>query len=95
MRRKAANPSKAQASRETAEPPSGTLAAFAEKLKNVCGPVCVPPAFWDVKAHVASVESNPLPLMMPVPVILKKVDVRVTTVELRRLNVNPPTQYGG
>ena len=28
---------------------------------------------------------------MPVPVILRKVDVCVTTVELRRLNVNPPT----
>jgi hypothetical protein len=29
--------------------------------------------------------------MMPVPVILRKVNVCVTTVELRRLNVNPPT----
>jgi len=74
-------------SRETAEPPSGTLAAFAEKLKNVC----LPKAFWDVKAHAPSVGSNPLPLRMPVPVILRKVDVCVTTVELRRLNVNPPT----
>jgi hypothetical protein len=42
-------------SRATAEPPSGTVAAFAEKLKKIW----LPPAFWDVKAHAPSVGSIP------------------------------------
>src|SRR3954447_24349605 len=75
--------------RATAEPPSGTpcVAEFAEKLKKSW----LPPAFWTVKAHVAAVDVKPLPLMKPVPVMLRKVAVCATTVELRRSNVNPPT----
>ena len=59
-------------SRATAEPPSGTpVAEFAEKLKKSW----LPPAFWTVKAHVATVSSNPSALMMPVPVMFRNVAV--------------------
>ena len=80
---------RAAPSNMTAEPPSGTpcVAEFAEKLKKSW----LPPAFWTVKAHVAAVDVKPLPLMKPVPVMLRKVAVCATTVELRRSNVNPPT----
>src|SRR5215472_16682752 len=76
-------------SRATAEPPSGTeVELFAEKLKLILGP---PPAFWTVKAQLAVVSSKPGPVMVPVPLMSRNVPFCVTTVELRRLNVNPPT----
>src|ERR1051325_8816003 len=79
-------------SRATAEPPSGTPteAVFAEKLKKSPVP---PPAFWTVNAHLAVVASNPLPLTVPTPVMLRNVADCITTVALVRSNVNPPTLH--
>src|SRR5262245_55548482 len=76
-------------SRATVEPPSGTptVLLLAAKVKNGSVPV----AIGMVNAHLALVVSNPLPLMVPVPVMFRKLGVWLTIVELRRWNVNPPT----
>src|SRR5215467_12124044 len=78
-------------SRATAEPPSGTCEdVFAAKLKKSPVP---PPEFDTVNAHLALVTSNPLPLTVPWPTMLRNVAVCVTIVALVRSNVNPSTLH--
>src|SRR5262249_11196277 len=77
--------------RATAEPPSGTTeAVFAAKLKKSPVP---PPEFDTVNAHLAGVASNPLPLTVPTPLMLRNIAVCVTIVALVRSNVNPSTLH--
>ena len=72
----------------TVVPPSGTPlpSVPAEKLKT---PFAL--GVWDEKNHVPGVASNPLPDIVPVPEIRRKLPLRKSTVDAAKSKVNPPT----
>jgi hypothetical protein len=70
-----------------AEPPSGTPRPLAEN-ENVFVPL-----FWLEKTQSIAIGSNPFPLTIPVPDILRNVVLRNTTVDVRRSKVKPPTLH--
>ena len=79
--------------RATAEPPSGKAAVLA--LKPNRPDAGVVPLLEIVKLQVPAVGVKPFPEIVPNPAMFRKVEDCITTVELSRLKLNPPTVHNG
>ena len=87
FRRTASTATRAPNKSITVVPDSGTLDAVPEEKLNT------PPALGDceVKVQVPKVGSKPFPLIVPLPVMPRKLASWKTTVEELKSNVKPPT----